>query len=237
MSNPITIKKTKGSFLIFIALTLLLQFNSFSQVKNNLFSNNKKSVVHNQKTELKKITGNFSQTPQNIYSVREAEIMDEMNRLKQMDNNSGEKIVELQKKIEMTNGSSITKQESNSFGTLIPASHYGPETDNINLSYIISQADNYIGSLAVQIEQRGATAGKIWVAVGLANGDTGLFAIPDTIGVYYSVNNGLTYNLYAKIAFSSHNKIEFDDMDMEIIENTTGTKYLHIVFGYTTNGG
>ncbi|MEO6693959.1 MAG: hypothetical protein ABIY50_06235, partial [Ignavibacteria bacterium] len=32
-------------------------------------------------------------------------------------------------------------------------------------------------------------------------------------------------------------KFVTNDIDMEIIENTTGTKYLHIVFGYVTNGG
>ncbi|MEO8666212.1 MAG: hypothetical protein ABI462_12030 [Ignavibacteria bacterium] len=190
--------------------------------------------------ETKHSQGRLEQTPQNNPSPQEAEIMNEMNRIKQTQNDTraGDRIVDLQKELETMNGSTVTKPGTEPLGTIIPASHFSPqETDNLNFSNVIQYAYNYVAGLATQVEQRGPTAGKIWLAVGLANGDTGILAIPDTISVYYSANNGNSYNLYAKIAFSAHNKIDFDNMDMEIIENTSGTKYLHIVYGYRTNGG
>ena len=150
----------------------------------------------------------------------------------------GDKMVQLQKEIEKTNGSTVTQIQSNDFGKIIPADRSNPQlTDNLDFSYLMYGDGNYVAGLAAQVEQTGATAGKIWVAVGEYNGDTGIFALPDSIKIFYSVNNGFSYNLYATIAFSDHNKIDFDNMDMEIIENTTGQKYLHIVFGYFTDGG
>ncbi|MBK8551552.1 MAG: hypothetical protein IPL53_11025 [Ignavibacteria bacterium] len=213
--------------------------NSAIKTGKDIFSQKKKEVNINQPVATQRINNSLSQTPQNNFTQREIEIMNEMNKLKQNESSvNGEQILELQRELEAVNSSTITRQETSPIGNLIPASRYSPEqTDNLSHSYILSNAGNYVAGIATQVEQRGPTAGKIWVAVGLANGDTGLFAIPDSIGIYYSNNNGATYNLYAVIAFSSHNKIEWDNMDMEIIENTSGTKYLHLVFGYVTNGG
>ncbi|HMR40490.1 MAG TPA: hypothetical protein PKA90_08660, partial [Ignavibacteria bacterium] len=179
-------------------------------------------------------------SPFNDFSEKEKKILEKMEQLKQPGNSipEGDNILKLQKEIEKTNGSTITRQEANDIGTIIPASNYSPlETDNLDFSYLMYGDGNYVAGIAAQVEQTGPTAGKIWVALGEYNGDTGVFALPDTIKIFYSVNNGLSYNLYASIAFSGHNKIDFDNMDMEIIENTTGQKYLHIVFGYFTDGG
>lgn len=187
--------------------------------------------IRNDNTPLSSVQGN-------INTSETQEINDKILQLKQpgYSERNGDKIIELQKEMEKNNGSTVTMPGVNNFGTLIPAVNQ-PEIDNLSYSYIVYDAGNYVAGIAAQVEQRGATAGKLWIAIGLANGDTGVLAIPDTIGIYYSNNNGATFVPYAKIAFSSHNKIEFDNIDMEIIENTTGTKYLHIVFGYTTNGG
>lgn len=204
-----------------------------------LKDNKKKPVSGKQQVALQRKNDSFSQTPANNFTQREIEIMNDMDKLKQDENSvNGSKIIDLQKELETINGSTVTRQETSPIGTVIPASKFSPgQTDNLSHEYVLFNAGNYVAGIATQVEQRGPTAGKIWVAIGLANGDTGIFAIPDSIAVYYSVNNGATYNLYAVIAFSSHNKIEWDNMDMEIIENTSGQKYLHIVFGYVTNGG
>lgn len=199
----------------------------------------KKKITGEMPVTLKNDIPNFSQTPENNHTPEEADIMNQMIKLKEENNvSNGDKIAALQKKLETTNKSTITKQETNPIGTLVPGGRSNPfETDNLIQSAVIDGANGYVGGVAVQVEQRGSTAGKIWVAVALINGDTGVFAIPDTLLIYSSVNNGSTYSLYAKIALSNHNKFLFDDMDMEIIENTSGTKYLYVVFGYITNGG
>ena len=217
-------------FIIIFSITSGFTQDSFS----------KKKVVQNEKQPVKLMKGinNFSKTPENIHTPQELDIISEMNQIKQPESNiiGGERILELQKRLEATNSSTITKQETNPMGRLIPGSIYNSGgTDNLNVSDIINNYNSPVG-IAVQVEQRGATAGKIWIALALVNGDTGMLARPDTLAIYYSVNNGASYNLHAVVPFSGHNKFISNDIDMEIIENTTGTKYLHVVFGYVTNG-
>jgi hypothetical protein len=239
------------SIILFCLLTSVSVKDSFSQnkpvkikennsgpVKKNDFSAHKKTVEQNKTVERKFEDSPLTRTPENSLTQEESDVVAQMTELKELNSNNGDKIVELQKKLESINGMTVTKQETNPIGSLIPARDYRPEeTDNLSSIEVTSDGNNYITGIASQVEQRGATAGKIWIAVALVNGDTGALARPDTIALYYSTTNGNTYNLYAKIAFSGHNKNDFDNIDMEIIESTTGTKYLYIVFGYTTNGG
>ncbi len=230
--QPVVLKKDKNNRLQkYIS-------PSFQQKPKQLSS--KKLQTGKQPVTVKYENNNFSQTPVINYSQQELDIMQQMDQMKQSGNsaNDGDKILELQKKLETLNGATVTREEPNQIGTLIPASNFNSqETDNITTSTVINYANNYIFGVAAQVEQRGPTAGKIWLAVALANGDTGVLARPDTIAIYYSTTNGATYNLYAKIAFSGHNRNDIDNIDMEIIENTSGTKYLYIVFGYITNAG
>ena len=225
-----------------VFFTALFLNGNLSAQDINLPDKNSESKVNSLKAKypIRTKTENIplTQTKENIATQDAQSINDQILQLKQPGDaaKNGDRILDLQKELEKINGSTVTKSGTNNFGTFIPALNH-QETDNLSYSYVLKYANNYVASIAAQVEQRGATAGKIWLAVGLANGDTGVFAIPDSIGIYYSNDNGLSYIPYAKIAFSGHNKIEFDNMDMELIENTTGTKYLHIVFGYTTNGG
>lgn len=231
--------------ILYVIIILSLIINNISKAQMFKLPSDKSGMDNIKlKTEspaaLKKDKSNLSQTPSYIFSDKEKQLQSEIEKLKQpgISKPEGEKFIQLQREIEKINGSTITKQEANDLGTIIPANRYNTEqTDNLSSSYILFGGGGLVAGLAAQVEQIGATAGKIWVAVGLANGDTGVFALPDTIAIYYSNDNGSSYNLYARIGFSSHNKIEFDNMDMELIENFTGQKYLHLVFGYTTNGG
>ncbi len=179
-----------------------------------------------------------SQTPlqstaQTKFSSQESSILAQMEQLKLHGTSSAdaEKILELQKQLEGTNGSTVTKQETNPIGKII---YPGPERDNLSSTTILT--GDYMFACATQVEQRGTGAGKIWLAVGHGGLDTGAGASADTIVIFYTFDGGQTYTEYVKLAFSPANKIMFDDLDMEIIENTTGTKYIYLVFGYYTNG-
>ena len=242
-----TINTKRNQLLIILSVILISFFlflsSSIAQVlKLPANKSGMDNIVLKSETPVSPIMDNsiINRSPLNKFSDKEKNIQDQIEKLKQPGNSKadGDKMVQLQKEIEKTNGSTITQIQSNDFGKLIPADRSNPQlTDNLDISYLMYGDGNYVAGLAAQVEQTGATAGKIWVAVGEYNGDTGIFALPDSIKIFYSVNNGISYNLYATIAFSGHNKIDFDNMDMEIIENTTGQKYLHIVFGYFTDGG
>lgn len=164
------------------------------------------------------------------YSRQELELLEQMNMLKQSDNGNGEDLVRLQLELESINGATKTAPASGSFCRMIPPD--GRAMPNSSKVY----DGIYVASTAIQLEQRGTTAGKIWTAIGIANADTGAGASADTLLLYYSTDNGATHTQYLKIAFSASNKINFNDLDMEIIENSSGEKYIYMVFGYTTLG-
>ncbi|MEO8211490.1 MAG: hypothetical protein ABI840_13100, partial [bacterium] len=183
------------------------------------FSQKKKVSKERQPVVMKKDNSPLSRTPVNNYSQQEVDIISQMNQYKQPDNLSqdGDKILDLQNLLETSNGSTVTKQERNSFGTVIIPQN---NSDNIFSTDIFD--GDYIAAIATQVEQRGAGNGKIWVAIGHSSLDTGAGARGDTIKLFYSIDGGTTYTKYVSVAFSPANKIGFDDLDMEIIENNSG---------------
>ncbi len=103
--------------------------------------------------------------------------------------------------------------------------------DNIRNSKIFSSNSNVRG-IAAAIEQRGANAGRIWAIVVYSTN----INFPDTFKVYNSNTNGLTWQYYAGGNIRPEDKMSYNDIDMEIIENTSGQKYMWIVFGYRQGG-
>lgn len=106
------------------------------------------------------------------------------------------------------------------------------ESDFINNIKIFSNPGQIRGITAC-IEQRGPTAGKIWVCVVYSAGNTS----PDTLKIFSSANNGASWNFFGSGNIRPLDKINAGDLDMEMIENVSGQKFLWIFYGYRQNGG
>ncbi|MBI5402068.1 MAG: T9SS type A sorting domain-containing protein [Ignavibacteriae bacterium] len=91
-----------------------------------------------------------------------------------------------------------------------------------------------IKGLATATEYTGATAGKIWAVAGFQGAGSG--SSPDTLMVFYSTDFGTSWISYAVITLAGTDKINYGEIDAELIEGGTN-KYLHIVFGLRANGG
>lgn len=103
--------------------------------------------------------------------------------------------------------------------------------DNIRNSRIFTSNAN-VRAITGAVEQRGANAGRIWaIVVYSANPN-----FPDTFKVYNSVTNGQSWQYFAGGNIRPEDKISYNDLDMEIIENTSGQKYMWVVFGYKQGG-
>lgn len=232
----------------FITKPAVSQQLDLSLIANPLLKNKFETSNYHQKINLKKQNKQtpprkpvklikdkspLSKTPVFQRNEKTATLSERMDQIKQNTSSpeDGEKILELQKEIESINGSTVTQKENSFIGNVI---YPGLQTDNLSSNEIFNS--EYIVAFASQVEQRGSDAGKIWLAAAHSGLDTGASASPDTINLYYSTNGGNSFVEYVKVAFSSANKIGFDDLDMEIIENTSGTKYIYLVFGYYTNG-
>lgn len=104
------------------------------------------------------------------------------------------------------------------------------EHDNINAGLV----DGVTGvkGIATVTEQLGSTATRIWTAFGYGP-DSGPTA--DALRICFSDDGGRTWTQKVTLGFSSGNRMWRDEIDMEILEPSSGDKYLWIVFGYATN--
>lgn len=174
-------------------------------------------------------------------SIEQTKIEAELNKLKKEDraeNLSG--IIELNSKLEKITGTGRIEMGSlintGNYGSLIrfnPQPGTGGFTDDITNTRIYTNDNRKIKGIAAAIEQRGSTAGKLWSVV-IYSADS---LSPDTLKVYYSVNNGLSWNLFVSGNIRPGDFVTPDDMDMELVENTTGQKYLWVAFGFKQSSG
>lgn len=228
----------RNTFCITLILILSGTLNLFSQELT--FSDNDEPAITITPEKI-----NLPQAEENIQSKEELIIIDEMNRLKSDQNvMNGEKILQLQKKLESINNRSVTIESDNSSPKLFSdeaiRNHLQNQTDAITKSELFSSPSAYIKSIATQTEQITAginlTNGTIWVALAIGGGDVGVGASPDTLLLFKSVDNGSTYSLYSRLPLNVGNKVNYDDMDMEIVVANSSFKFIHLVFGYITDG-
>lgn len=187
------------------------------------------------------ITGQDTRNPGRMSSTsvkteKQLKIESELKKLKKEDNSANlSRILELNSQLESMTGYSKTE-----YGSLINIEGYGSNpglkgapfaggsTDDIQNTVIYSNPNRKIKCLAAAIEQRGPTAGRIWSVV-FYSADS---LSPDTLRVYYSGNGGVSWNLYVQGNIRPGDFVTSDDMDMELVENTSGQKYLWVAFGF-----
>lgn len=216
--------------LLLLTSLILNSRNSFSQKVN--MSNESSPVT------LEKRNDNTFRTGSKQPSSKEQEITNEMSRLKENYSKENiEKISELQNHLDGRNNTQDSRQvinlispDANSYKS-IPA-----QTDQLTLNEIYASNNAYIKAIATQTEQRNPGAGTIWVVIAVGAGDVGIGASPDTLLYYNSTNNGISYSLVKRAQLNTGMKVNYDEMDLEIIEPFTNEKYLHLVIAIITDG-
>ncbi|MFA5012181.1 MAG: T9SS type A sorting domain-containing protein [Ignavibacteria bacterium] len=169
--------------------------------------------------------------PQNL-SERYFQFETKMRALKLSGNNVGSNYIELQKQIDAETKQGVTEQGKFYNGNLYQSSEI-QEVDAIGNSAVLIK--NGMKGIATATEQRGANAGKIWAVAGFQG--AGSSASPDSLRIFYSTNGGITWVLYALATLGGTDKINQGEIDCEIIESTTGDKFLHVVYGLRGTGG
>ena len=222
----------KQSLSIYLLLFTLIGFtqNVYSQKVN---TSNESSPV-----TLEKIKGSIFKTKAKQLSGKELAIVNEMSRLK--DNFKAaniEKISGLQNELNGLNETragnpeiSMISQDANSFKST------PMQTEQLTLNEIYASNNAYIKAVATQVEQRNPGAGTIWVVIAVGAGDVGIGASPDTLLYFNSTNNGVSYSLIKRAALNTGMKINYDEMDLEIVEPFSNDKYLQLVLAIITDG-
>jgi|GEM_PF-6536938 len=213
------------SVLFFTAVIILTNFqNSFSQIYS--LPEESTPVVYDHEN-------NLSKTPYHNFSKEEFSIMDEMARLKSQNTSANrDKISELQIQLEKINGSTTTLKGTISLAAVSQDNKSEFQSDQIPLNTIYKSFEGSIKAIATQVEQRSPGDGAIWVIIAAGNADSGAGATPDTLILFKSVNNGSTYSMIKRIALNTGLKVNYDQMDFEIIEPSVSSKIIHLVFGF-----
>jgi hypothetical protein len=140
-------------------------------------------------------------------------------------------VIELQKQIDAITKQSVTMPGAYYPGKIIPAGRNGQNTALLNTTVL---SKNNIKCFATTTEYIGTTAGRIWIVVGYEG--AGSISTPDSLMVLYSTDNGTSWIPYAYIALGGTDKINFGDIDVELLEGGTN-KFLYILFGLRADGG
>jgi len=222
-------KKNPTTLLMIISLILISQF-SFSQKFNT--SNESVPVT------LEKRNESIFKTGSELLTTKEQEILNEMSRLKENYKSVNiKRISELQNKLVAQSSETVTGQEINLLSPEAINYKSQPEQiEQLTLNEIYASNNAYIKAVASQTEQRNPGAGTIWVVIAVGAGDVGIGASPDTLLYFSSTDNGISYSLIKRAALNTGMKINYDEMDLEIIEPFTNDKYLHLVLSIITNG-
>ncbi len=217
-------------FILFLFISLF-SVQSFGQEETGKWSNTiqykgNNSEDPNDESGLKGIRATSEQETALINQIRQLR--------KQNDRGLLNRVLELEQQLEELNPNSISKPSEYYDGTVMPALEDDPllTPDDIGNTEIFNSGNSIISSIATATEQRGSTAGRIWVAFTIRT-----TAAADTLRLYYSDTNGESWTYYGWGKLGGTDQINIDQMDMEIIENTTGEKYVWIVYGYRNNAG
>ena len=216
------------SFVIFSFLFFLTAQTTFAQETGEF----KTSVQYK---------GNNSHNPDDVSGLpdklertaEEKQIINQIQQLRQTDDGSKlDQILDLEDQLEVLDPNTVSKPAEYYGGGVAPANNkihsFTPEA--IGNVEIYNSGTKFVSAIATATEQRGATAGRMWVAFSFRTSGA-----RDTIRVYYSDDTGMSWNYYAFAWLGGTDQINYDEMDMEIIENTTGEKYVWMVYGYRTD--
>jgi len=218
----------KKSIYCLLIVFMFFSVNSFSQNKNT-------PPPAGQPSAIKFETGGLTKTANTELPEDALMINSQIDLLKRSgDLNYADKINELRRQSEMISKNTVTVNSEKTEQNSVFKKASSVNNDNVTSSQIFEGA--YLIASATQVEQRGATAGKIWLIIGTGQADTGVAASGDSLWLYSSIDNGLTFSLITAIGANTAIKVNRDELDMEIIENTSGTIYLYVTLGYTTGG-
>jgi hypothetical protein len=148
------------------------------------------------------------------------------------------RVLDIQRQIDALTGESVTVAATQIAGVGYFAGNvrvpYNVQ-DNITNNIVFSTPlGTVVKGMTTGTEQRAGNIGRIWLA--MAYGST-LNISPDTIHIYFSDNGGDSWSFNSFWIPGSNSKVNYDQMDMEIMEYTTGQKYVWVTFGATDNTG
>lgn len=211
---------------IILALVIVV---ILSLTADYLFSQEKKIQPHEAPVIINNDNPRNSENKINDPEIQNTLLSIEHQMLSAKKNGDVNTVLQLQSERDKLSGS-VTMSGEPMEMKLIPPDGNTITPDNINAGLVSSAIG--VKGINTCTEQIGYTASRIWSAFvyGPQSG-----AATDQLRLCYSDDGGKTWTEKATIAFSAGNRMWQDQIDIELIENTTGDKYIWVAFGYATN--
>jgi hypothetical protein len=160
----------------------------------------------------------FDQSVEELFRLQnEAKVNGDRNKVRMLQQEIDSKTGTVTKPLTMIDGYGLITNES------IPG-------DNININTLIVSPN--VRGIATCTEVRGANIGRVWIAIGYS-GVTGPNS--DTIAFFRSDDGGVNFTLAVKNVLNNDVKLKNDQLDMEIIERSSGDKHIWLVRGMRNN--
>jgi hypothetical protein len=174
----------------------------------------------------------------NVVKPKSSEQIDLENRINQLkrsnDASSRNQLENLNRRLGEISGDFVVNTAQSYNGVLLPGNNEPVSGDNFqNTRLYNGGSGRTIKGLGTATETVGPNAGRIWTVFFISANTTS----PDSLRVLYSTNNGITWLTYATGWLGGTDKINYDDLDVEIIERPTGDRFLWIVYGLRATGG
>jgi hypothetical protein len=171
-----------------------------------------------------------------IRTEREKAIEQEMKILRKSSVNNSEKLIQLQKELDAISGEAITLPGKYFPAYVIINEKPVPFAGTDDIHNLMVHDRNNVRSIALAVEQRQPSRlGRIWLMVCYRNGASS--SAPDTAKIYYSTRGGVSWVDHATINLYGTYKFNYEELDIEIMENYSGDKYLWFTAGLRADGG
>lgn len=215
---------------IFLTLIFLPQLVSAQEIRNAPQTNY--NYPGNNANDKNDVSGlNKIRVP----SEHEEALIGKIKQLKENDSpENKEELIKLEEELAKLRGeASVITSPSPTGAILTRVPENSAASISIDNNRIYNNPNSTIKGIATAVEQRGSSAGKIWL-VYVFSGNP---AFPDSIRIYNSTNGGNTWNFYVTGNFAPYDRMVPGELDLEIIENNSGQKYLWLICGYTDPTG
>ncbi|MDQ3020705.1 MAG: hypothetical protein M3R36_09055 [Bacteroidota bacterium] len=206
----------------FFKIALLLFF-----ISSNLFSQEKKVQPSEIPAPIQRDT---ERENLNFHSPAKQEIITLENEMMAAKRSGNIEIVlRIQEELNKLTGS-VTMPGEKMEMQLIKSGKNPIDPDNINAGLVSSVTG--VKGINTCTEQIGTTGGRIW-SVFVFGPQSG--ATVDQLRLCYKNFGETTWNEWITLGFSAGNRMWQDQIDVELIEDNTGSKFLWVAFGYATN--
>ncbi|MCB0724772.1 MAG: T9SS type A sorting domain-containing protein [Ignavibacteriae bacterium] len=220
-------KRVPTLLSLLVMVSIIFCGTAFSQTETGSWQNQTDWTGNNTQ-----VSGELTtMSPQRTVTAQELAIENRILEIKRTGNGTKQEVIQLQKQLDNINGINATVQTSPIPGAVVeaPRDNQPPFQQDLGRTEIINTGTNLVSGMVTFTEQNSNNAGRLWACIAFRT--TGN---PDSLRLYSSTDNGIHWSLRALASLGGTNRINYDQMDMEVVANGDSA-FVWVTFGYRVN--